>query len=321
MTNGVCRLIIRQTGSHPAIPEAALRPPRSRASIAAQTVFDQIRDGNRPALVGTIPGLNHKMEAAFRTGNIWVAHEAGQYFVAHVPYGQTMVGASWSDIGITTPPGQDQPDKVKMQEAHDAYRAWRAEIFAPASQPEVDFAQAAFRREFGRYGITLINSRTAQEVDHLGELLKRLPENVLKQEWLAKIDLDGPGGGGVRMPKYDLRTRGLRIFNSGNWDRHLYTKIALIGFGYAAFYTLTTVEKDKVKMLYDECRQHKVEFGQDPKAIKPWEQVEFQGLWDFFAVNFMHYTLLGNGMVGKDHWSQRGRLFDFYGEKVFSSKA
>jgi hypothetical protein len=278
-------------------------------------VLQHLRAGARPSLVGQIAGLTPKMEAAFRSGQRFILRMENGIVPEWVKLGGSVLnGAPWKEFGLPATPTQ-----IQKERAVGAYEQWRKEeIFAAADETvPLSEAQTAFASEFGHFDLTLANPQTVEELTHVAHLLRFFAADVLPRDLLSTLDLNYHGFEGIRaLNKYEFNKKILRFANPGNrWDRYLYTKMFLTGIGYAAFYTLSSAERDAFNLLYGQCKQQEGFLAADPTGRAPSEQLSFPALWDFFAGNFMQFHLLGEGMIDRSaNWAFRAELQAFYAE-------
>ena len=276
-------------------------------------VLQHLRAGTRFSLVGQIPGLNAKMQDAFSSGRLIIVRPDERILPERVSLGgSTLNEATWDEFGLSVKPGKRQ-----KEQAAAAYEQWRqAEIFAPAADEPAALAEAqnAFGSEFSRFGLSLFNPQTAEEVAHVDNLLRLFAADVLPRELISQLDLNYQGLDKINVLKYEFKSKTLKFVNPGNrWDRFLYTKIFLTGLGYAAFYTLSASDKDAFYLLYEACKRPGACLAADPTGQAPGAQISFPALWDFFAGNFMQFHLLGQGMIDQSpNWQLRGQLQEFY---------
>jgi hypothetical protein len=281
----------------------------------ADEVLQNLRVGNRPSLVGQIPGLNGEMENAFGAGRLLIVKKDDRIMPMRIMLGgSTISEATWDEFGLPAKPGKRQ-----KEQAAGAYEQWRqAEVFAPAAEEPATLAEArtAFNSEFGHFDLSLLNPQTAEEVIHAGHLLQLFAADVLPRDLLSLIDLNYQGPAAPKPLKYELNSKTLKFVNPGNrWDRYLYTKMFLTGLGYAAFYTLSAPDRDIFNSLYVSCEQQGAGLAADPTGLAPGAQISVHPVWHFFADNFMQFHLLGQGMIDRSpNWQLRRQLQEFYSQ-------
>ena len=288
-------------------------PLRTASRNDLMAVISHLRNGDRPSLVGQIPGLTPKMEAAFRTSQYLMRKTEFQgnevYQLLHPIGGETSIGSSWSDLGFAGNP--DQSEKVK---AHEAFTAWeKTETRFEAGN--LGSAKESFRKEItDRYGITLLNASSAGEVYYVMEMLKLLPENFLSSGALKSLNLKGKRVDASRFGRYDKGE--IDIINPySNWDKYLLTVVLIHELGHAVFASLTAEQKRSAESLYKKFWAAGAVFGTDfwgmPAEARITEQSEVK---EFFAENLMHYIILGkSGMTGyKTNLPLIGELYEFY---------
>jgi len=261
-----------------------------------RVVLENLRSGERPYLSD-----NHKMEDAFRTGRFFFNRLGEQIAPQMFTFGDTLLGAEWSDLGLVKPSSDDKEEAVR------ALEAWRrSEVFASDPAFSLSEARAAFPRDIT---VTLLNPRTSEEVEHAGHLLQLFACDVLGQGLLNQIDLKARTSG---LLKYEYQNKTLKLGNTGyRWDRYLFTKVFLTGIGYAAFYTLSRPEKDTVRGMIEACAAKGAVVAPDPTGQGPEAVFVVPSLWDVFALNFMQFQLLGPKMTGK-YADLRGNLYAFF---------
>ncbi len=273
----------------------------------AATVLDHLRTDTRPSLVGIIPGLTPEMEEAFRDDRIVIQNhqEHGReiYTPQRVGYGETLSGASWSELGLS-----GSPSDGEKQLGFQAYLAWTGHELFPETR---NTAPRASR------GVMLANPRSEEQLRFVEQLLAVLPGGVLDRAAVAAIDLNGQDDA-CRLGRYDLTRKTVTVYN--NVDRYVLARLLLHQVGRAVFHTLGHGEVQQLTALAAACEQRRATFGADVRGDASAGRGSFQTLQDFFADNFRHFIIAGAGMAGhSQNWALRGQLFDFYAE-LFPSK-
>lgn len=277
-------------------------------------VLRNIRTGGRPSLIGKIDGLNSKMEAAFRTGRFVFTTGTGHIVPQWTACDGTLFdGAKWTELGLP-----ERPVEAEKEAAFSAQEAWRrAEVFPFDGKGVQDLAeaQAAFEADFGRFHVGLRNARSAEEIEHIGHLLHLFAPDVLERGLMSTIDLEGGGAGGFF--KYEIESRALYLNDSSRWDRYLFTKNFVAGLGYAAFGVLTHPQiNNSLLNLLIECNDRHALFVSDPTGPGPEELFRlsgFPGPVDGFAMNYMRFQLMAEGMASKFP-DIRNKLYSFYAQ-------
>ena len=274
-------------------------------------IISQLRHGNRPSLVGKIHGLTPIMEKAFRSGQCQIVMvDIGNYQVLRIFGGATVISYGWSEIGLS-----NKPSLAEKRAAFEIYKNWKKEeVGFPAG--DLEEAQEALEREFTRpYGITIVNAANAGELYHAMEILKLLPEKVLKSGLIRCVDLEGRRIDASRFGRYDSENKEVSTINPyAMWDRYMFTAVLLHELGHPLYYSLTADQKQGLERLQKRFRANGAVFGTDFMGMNIGLRISYQSeMIEFFAENFMHYIILGRSMIGSGrNQPLRKELYSFY---------
>lgn len=272
-------------------------------------IISQLRYGNRPSLVGKIPGLTPIMEKTFRTGQCRIIDYEG-YHIQRVFGGETVVPHAWSKIGLS-----DRPGLEAKRAAFEIYSNWKKhEVGFPAG--DLEATRQDIEREFTvPYGITIVNAATAGERYHVMEMLKLLPEEILKSGVIRCVNLKGRRLDASRFGRYDSKMKEVSIIDSYSmWDRYMFTAILLHELGHAVYHAQTADRKEGLERLHKRFLAGGAVFATDfmgmDESVRICQQSEIR---DFSAENFMHYIILGRSMIGSGrNQPLREDLYNFY---------
>jgi hypothetical protein len=277
-------------------------------------IISDLRYGTRPSLVGEVADLTPKMEEAFRTGRFRIVFRdeaGGIYQLQHVFGGSTVIFPSWTEIGL-----REKPGRAEMMLAHRAYNAWKErEVGFP--QGDLSAAMEDLKSEFtDAYNIAIANAKTAGEIYHVMELLRLLPERVLRSGAIKKLAfVEERGGGDPRYASYDKKE--VKVIDPYSmWDRHLFTAYLMHELGHAVYDTLDASQRSSLKALFGVFWKSGAVFSGGFMGIDESVRINLQGSEDeFFAENFMHYLILGQTIFswgGVHQQPLRHELYTFY---------
>ena len=275
-------------------------------------VVYQMRNGCRPSLVGLIPGLTQKMEEHFRSGQIRVIKvpytSEEIYRIERVFGSDTIFGVTWSVLGLKKNP----PLEVKRS-IIEAYDSWKEhEIGFP--EGDMAAAQVDLSREFILpYGITIEGASTAGELYYVMEILRLLPENVLRSGVIKCIDLKGARTGASRFGQYDEERKAIDLMDCYSiWDRHLVTSWLLHELGHPLYQVLSPFQKARLDALFESCWRNGAVIGTDFLGMSKDTRINYQSEEEFFAENFMHFIILGEKGMSANPLHQE--IYCFYSE-------
>lgn len=290
-------------------------PTRASARSDLINIISRLRQGNRPSLVGQIPGLTAKMEKAFRTGQyeVWWRDLPGTsyYSLERTFGGETNRGGSWSSLGL-----KEKPDEAEKAEAFRIFNSWKEREVAFVVG-DIKRARARFEKEITvPYGVTIENAEAEGEIYHVMEILRLLPINILRSGVIRRINTRDKRSGAARFGKYDDKDGKIRICDyRKKFDKYLLTVILLHELGHAVEETLTAEQKSALQSYHEKFRAKNAIFGTDTWGMSEKVRIEMQyDRSEFFAENFMHYIVLGEaGMTGAAiNTFLRGELYRFY---------
>ncbi len=212
----------------------------------------------------------------------------------------------------------EKPSEKEKKVAYEIFQAWKqAQVVFP--EGDVIAAESAFDLEFTQsYGIHLFNAKSAGEIYFIMELLRLLPEHVLRSGVIQRVNLSASRDQNARFAQYNAENKGVEVIdNPIKFDRYLLTTFLLHELGHAVWASLDDQQKDEMQQLHGKFVEADAIFGVDFMGIRKEERLDYmrKSSEEFFAENFMHYLVLGtSGMLGaKDSNAHlRARLAEFY---------
>ncbi|MBP7216147.1 MAG: FHA domain-containing protein, partial [Candidatus Omnitrophica bacterium] len=289
---------------------------QSSSMIARQivrNVITQLREGTRESLVDSIPGLTSAMERAFRTGQYSLSYGQSRdgrktvYLMGSFG-GETVLSPSWTELGFKT----DEPSFAEKMTAFQAYQTWKqAQVVFP--QGDLRRAKQQFAAEIGEpFGIQLLHARSAGKIYYTIEVLKLLPERVLRSGAIKSVNFFADRDKAARFAQYVAQTKEVGIIaNAIDFDRYMLTGFLLHEMGHAVWESLNGQQRRAFETIFRRCMTARAVVGVDFMGMSKETRQQYQGsVEEFFAENFMHYLVLGKDKMKEAVSERNGVLID-----------
>ncbi|KJJ85862.1 Metallophosphoesterase domain protein [Candidatus Omnitrophus magneticus] len=286
-----------------------------------QDIITNFRRGSRLSLVGKIENLTSKMEEAFRTGKYYIMklkNGKNRFLLLTFSLAKVISETSWEYLGLTKEPSQDEKELT-----FNAFNSWcKEECGFPKG--DINTAKKIFLKQINLpFRIKLNNVETAGEIYYITELLKILPESLLKRGAIKNINFNADNDDSDKFTLYNHTDKEISIIEKYiKFDRYILTASLLHSAGHAFYSVLKNNELERLSNLYREFITKKAifctNFLGDPANIRALYLNTVSDPSEFFAENFMHFILLGReGIVDaapKEYKALRKELFNFYAE-------
>jgi hypothetical protein len=247
------------------------------ASVSMRQVFSQLRQGQRPSLVGQIDGLTREMESRFfrtdfRLAKDWRSSSC-PFEVSNI-YGN-ICSVSPSDIGLS-----DDSPKI--------FSEWEKANSFPTGEAEE--ALHCFEAAIGSCNGISLSDAVAGRIYATIPLLKSMPQAMLTGETLSRITFEQNTANGT----YSYNNAGIQFpHNFTGTTPYTYLPLAAHELGHSVDRILDVPLYTMSRELHKKARSLNAVFGTDFFGI-PRQRVEYQNnLKEFFAENFMHFIILG----------------------------
>jgi hypothetical protein len=286
---------------------------RQKVQQNFKEIISHLRFGTRPSWVGLISGLTLKMEQAFRSG-LFLQKETfdgiDEYRIYFAKGGETIFTLPWTFLGMDENP--KQPDRKLVYEIYQQWRAREVGFLAD----DLKAAQEIIKKELTEpYNITIVQASTAGEIYHVIEVLRLLPEKILRSGIIKEINLKAGREASSRFAQYDSERKVLGLMDHYSaWDRYLLTIWLLSSIGCAVHENLPSSKKEEVVRMAKSFWEKGLIFGTDYMGIERNKSIGLQSSADFFAENFMYYLILGETIRfgGDIDKPLRHALYSFY---------
>ncbi|GEM_PF-6763530 len=247
------------------------------ASASMRQVFSQLRQGQRPSLVGQIDGLTREMESRFFRTNFRLSKDwsSSSYpFEVSSVYGN-ISGATPSDIGLS-----DDSPKI--------FSEWEKANRFPSGDAEQ--ALHCFETALGACNGISLSDAVAGRIYATVPLLGSMPQAMLTGGTLSRISVEQDTANGT----YSYNNSSIQFpHNFTGTTPYTYLPLAAHELGHAVDRILDVPLYIMSRELHKKALSLNAVFGTDFFGI-PRQRVEYQNtLKEFFAENFMHFLILG----------------------------